>query len=611
MAEQAGEVVVVIRADDEQLRNAMAATKKRVDQVVQQMERHKNIVMTAKLVDRVSGPLRTIGDKLNRLSGVHTIMFRAVDRVMAPVKKTVDLLTSPLALLGAGAGFAGLIGYPLKLAGEIEQANIAMETLLGSSEKAQEFIGNLADFAAKTPFEMPQLLEASRRLLAFGFGAEKIIPMLNAAGNAAAGLGLGAEGINRIIIALGQMKAKAKVSAEEMMQLTEAGVPAWDILAKAMGVTTAQAMKLSEKGLIPAEQAIEALVKGMEERFPNMMEKQSRSLFGLLSTLKDYANLKFFWAFGEGLRQAVVPAMQRFVDMLTQNESGLKRVQGALMQVGTTLGNWIINSFSNFYSWLERLASDETFRQLDFWGKLKFVLDEATAKLNEWLAGPGGQLLSTAGQMMVEIIARGLEIMAPRISEAAVKIGSKIATGILAEFGNRLKSSPFGALIMGALGGAAIGSIVPGIGTGLGGLIGGGAGILTYFASKLFGEPPEVLYPEAEWPAGYAKGALVRTPHIAVVGEEGPEVIIPLSGRHRRRALALWEEAGRFLGVKPYAYGGIVGLPGVVSAGSNVNVSVGGITVNLTSAEINTDELALQIGRQIVARIKRVLENSG
>ncbi len=176
----------------------------------------------------------------------------------------------------------------------LEQAKIGFTTMLGSARQADAFLRGLADFAAKTPFEFPELRTAASRVLAFGFSAEQIMPMLQAVGDAAAGLGLsGSEGVNRIIYALGQMRAKAKVSAEEMMQLTEAGIPAWEILAQAMGKSTSEVMKLASDGLIPADKAIQALIDGMERRFPNMMAAQSKSYSGLMSTLRDETGMLF------------------------------------------------------------------------------------------------------------------------------------------------------------------------------------------------------------------------------------------------------------------------------------------------------------------------------
>lgn len=59
--------------------------------------------------------------------------------------------------------------------------------------------------------------------------------------------------------------------------------------------------------------------------------------------------------------------------------------------------------------------------------------------------------------------------------------------------------------------------------------------------------------------AEYANGGFITRPHLGLVGEAGPEAIIPLSASRRGRAMSLYEKTGQLLGVKPYAYGGIVG----------------------------------------------------
>lgn len=168
-----------------------------------------------------------------------------------------------------------------------EQSLVAFETMLGSGEKAQSMLDDLASFAAKTPFEFPELLEASQRLLAMGFQAQEIIPHMTAIGDAVAALGGGSVEIDRVVRALGQMQAKGKVSAEEMMQLTEIGIPAWEMLAKTLGVDVATAMEMVTKRQVDADKAIQGFMTQFERRWGGMMDKQSRTLAGLFSTTKD------------------------------------------------------------------------------------------------------------------------------------------------------------------------------------------------------------------------------------------------------------------------------------------------------------------------------------
>jgi len=61
--------------------------------------------------------------------------------------------------------------------------------------------------------------------------------------------------------------------------------------------------------------------------------------------------------------------------------------------------------------------------------------------------------------------------------------------------------------------------------------------------------------------AKHAEGGIMNSPHVGLVAEDGAEAIIPLSSKRRNRGLNLWEQAGRLLGVKPYAEGGITKIP--------------------------------------------------
>lgn len=189
-----------------------------------------------------------------------------------------------VAAVGMGVGIAktGIDFLAMR-----EQADIAFTTMLGSGEAAQAMLDKLQAFAAKTPFEFPDLVRASQRLMAMGFQATEVIPTLTAIGDAVAALGGTAETVNRVTTALGQMQAKGKTSAEEMMQLTEAGIPAWQMLADKIGVSIPEAMKMVTKGSVDAKTAISAVVDGIDARFGGMMEKQSTTFNGLLSNLRD------------------------------------------------------------------------------------------------------------------------------------------------------------------------------------------------------------------------------------------------------------------------------------------------------------------------------------
>lgn len=180
-------------------------------------------------------------------------------------------------IFDAGFGFAALK----------EQSQIAFTTMLGDAGKAKDFLADLQQFANKTPFEMPGLLHSTQLLMAMGFEAKDVIPALTAISGAVASMGGGAEQINRVTVALGQMNAKGKTSSEEMMQLTEAGINAWQLLANHIGKSVPEAMDLVSKGAVSSSTTINAVLQGVGQNAGKMLEAQSQSFNGLLSTLKD------------------------------------------------------------------------------------------------------------------------------------------------------------------------------------------------------------------------------------------------------------------------------------------------------------------------------------
>jgi len=229
---------------------------------------------------------------------------------IAAVGSTLSMTMTP-AILGLG-------GAALKIAGDFEQSQIAFTTMLGSAEKAEAFLKDLAKFAANTPFDLPGLESAAKKMLAFGFASEDVIPMLTAVGDAVSAVGGGKDVIAGVTTALGQMRAKAKVSAEEMAQLAERGIPAWEILAEKMGVDVPKAMELAGKGAIDGIKGVDALVAGLNERFAGTMEKQANTLIGQVDRLVDESGLLL-----RKLGTILMPFFQPIADFLSKVIAGV------------------------------------------------------------------------------------------------------------------------------------------------------------------------------------------------------------------------------------------------------------------------------------------------
>lgn len=239
--------------------------------------------------------VRRVGDDLETVSKQSKKATSGIKGFADKCNKMTGAL-SAIAAVQLGSVFTGMAGGILNMgiasvqaAAQMRQYEIAFQTMLKSAEAGTQMLRDLQQFAAETPFDVPGVVSAGQQLMAFGFKAEEIIPMLTNLGDAASGLGLGTEGVSRLAYALGQMQTSGKLNAQDMMQLTSAGISAWDMLAQAAGKTVAEMKDLCSKGAIDSKAAVQTIVAGMNDQFGGMMAKTSDEVAGLLANIEETA----------------------------------------------------------------------------------------------------------------------------------------------------------------------------------------------------------------------------------------------------------------------------------------------------------------------------------
>lgn len=239
--------------------------------------------------------VRRVGDELETVSKQSKKATSGIKGFADKCNKMSGAL-SAIAAVQLGSVFTGMAGGILNMgiasvqaAAQMRQYEIAFQTMLKSVEAGTQMLRDLQQFAAETPFDVPGVVSAGQQLMAFGFKAEEIIPMLTNLGDAASGLGLGTEGVSRLAYALGQMQTSGKLNAQDMMQLTSAGISAWDMLAQAAGKTVAEMKDLCSKGAIDSKAAVQTIVAGMNDQFGGMMAKTSDEVAGLLANIEETA----------------------------------------------------------------------------------------------------------------------------------------------------------------------------------------------------------------------------------------------------------------------------------------------------------------------------------
>ena len=193
---------------------------------------------------------------------------------------------------GLVVGYAGKTLYDALIGtnAEYEQSLTSFEVLLQNADKADKLMSKLEKMGAATPFETSDLTSATTQLLAFGTAEDEVTDKLQQLGDLSLG---NADKLERLTTAYGKMLAKGKVSLEELNMFTEAGVPILQELQNEYGVTQEEMFSMISNGKVGIEQINSAMESMTSEggQFFGMMEKQSQTLDGMMSTMSDNATM--------------------------------------------------------------------------------------------------------------------------------------------------------------------------------------------------------------------------------------------------------------------------------------------------------------------------------
>ena len=198
----------------------------------------------------------------------------------------------------------------------LEYSKMVYANMFADAGLSNEFVTVLQDFAAKTRFSFQELNEASQQLVAYGFEANNLMYVLNGVA-AAASISGDPQKMESISRALGQISTKGRLMGEELRQLAEAGIPAYEILQEKLGLSYEQMRNLGKEA-IPANKAINALIDGINERFGGLLEQTNTTLTGMVSNVKDIA-----LQIASDVFSPVYAALKRFVGKFAEGLSDL------------------------------------------------------------------------------------------------------------------------------------------------------------------------------------------------------------------------------------------------------------------------------------------------
>lgn len=240
-----------------------------------------------------------------KLSGLKSATLTAV--------KGITAVTGALATAWNAAGLA-MVSYN----GNLEQLRTSFEVMTGSAAKGAEVLERIRALGASTPFEMQGLAETTQLLMNYNLTADDALAKMTMLGDISQG---DQDKLTRIATAYGQMSSAGKVALEDVKQMIEAGFNPLVEISESTGESMASLYTRISKGKL----AVDEITASMERstsvggKYFQSMEKQSQTLNGRISTLKDNVQQlggNVFQSYTDGLRDSAVPAANEIVEEL-------------------------------------------------------------------------------------------------------------------------------------------------------------------------------------------------------------------------------------------------------------------------------------------------------
>lgn len=176
--------------------------------------------------------------------------------------------------------------------GEFQQLETSFRVMLGSKAKADALMGQVVQIASETPFGLKDIGSAVKMLVAYGTSSDKAVDSLRMLGDVASGVG---QPLNDIVYLYGTLQTQGRAYAVDIRQFAGRGIPIYKELANVLKISESEVNKFVESGKVGFKEVEQAFknMSGAGGIFANAMQEQSKTITGLVSTLKDNIDQMF------------------------------------------------------------------------------------------------------------------------------------------------------------------------------------------------------------------------------------------------------------------------------------------------------------------------------
>lgn len=258
-------------------------------------------------------------EALKKLKELQKVAKQSTSSVVSDAERMDSAFNSvkgSIAELAGAAALGGFVNKVIQVRGEVQQLEVAFETMLGSKAKAEALMADVINLAAKTPFGLQDVSNATKMLLAYGSTAESVADEIKMLGNIASGLSIP---LNDMIYLYGTTRTQGRMFTQDLRQFMGRGIPLAEELAKQFGVTKDEVGALVTDGKVGFAEMQKALQSMTSDggKFFNLMDKQSQTIAGQISNLED-SIYQMFNAIGES-QQGTISKGISMVSSLVEN----------------------------------------------------------------------------------------------------------------------------------------------------------------------------------------------------------------------------------------------------------------------------------------------------
>ena len=296
----------------------------RTADAIQQMATRSNRSVSGmqSVMDRVNP-----GRMASRYNSSLGRMLSRTEQVSGKIQGHLESITNSGAVRGAQVGATVVGGMALaggaKRIADTQQADVVLETMGIDEAGRKDLLGQYKGLAQNTPYATGSVAMLGSGLLSAGMSQDDLQGALQGAIDTGALYGMS---LDEIGLPLKQIQAKGKAQGDDIMQLTDRGIPIYKWIAEQKGVDQSKVADLVSKGQVSSDDIFKALAANSE----GGAEKAAGTLKG------SWTN--FLSSISQGGEAFLTPLVGPLTDLLKGAKDTISAMKPALSILGQVTG---------------------------------------------------------------------------------------------------------------------------------------------------------------------------------------------------------------------------------------------------------------------------------